>query len=203
MKERKGSTRIWIAFYDPYRYASKVVALKTVRLSRESNNKTWGIFSSVTLCANRTKPHVPRGTSNKFRCLAQPVRWSLNLTVENASIDYSRFDGGVSKVSYVKICLDFIPKMMMFEFVLGRKVSLSTLFFRFFGTDVAAYQCLHVPCRIPRCTLLLFNYPLLSTLSAAVYPVACQEFISSEERLRSLYTKFWILPALAAFAPRV
>lgn len=83
------------------------------------------------------------------------------------------------------------------------KVSLSTLFFRFFGTDVAAYQCLHVPCRIPRCTLLLFNYPLLSTLSAAVYPVACQEFISSEERLRSLYTKFWILPALAAFAPRV
>lgn len=55
--EREKAVESGIAFYDPYRYAFRGWHYWKPYVCRgELNNKTWGIFSSVTLSSNRTNP---------------------------------------------------------------------------------------------------------------------------------------------------
>lgn len=60
-KRERAVGRIWnLAFYDPYRYSLFEDGITGNRgetsVSWRLNNKTWGIFSSVTLSSNRTNP---------------------------------------------------------------------------------------------------------------------------------------------------
>lgn len=163
-------------------------------VSRKLNNKTrGGIFSCVTLSSNSKRIVQPSpGVSINFS------RSTIVRLEHGEEFEFHVLEQVSRACRIFPRDSQFSPGVEEFSF--------STLFLSRFRRGVPAvhgvYTC-HAK-RIPR------PYPFIIQLSFIINVIrrrvslaACQEFISSEERLRSLYTKFWIQPALAAFPPRV